>query len=247
MVENLSDVLVQLGLSRTETRVYLAMLKLGPNSVQNIAKEAGVSRTAGYDLIAALQEKGLASSFEQGKKTVFSAEDPDKLDAYFRGRIGSMQSQLGELKRLMPELRVMGADNRPRVRFYSGVEGLRALFRDVASVKPDALFEVVNVDAVYDHLGAELLAELRKVENFRQIPNRGLLRGAPRNPLPTASGRMLNESCGDFEGTIWIYKNRVAFVKTIGEPEVIIIEQEMFAQTMRVLFEASWASSSPVG
>ena len=60
--------LTELGLTPTETRVYLSSLKSGPTSVQEIAKRAKLSRTATYDVIAALQERGLMSTFDRGKK-----------------------------------------------------------------------------------------------------------------------------------------------------------------------------------
>ncbi|MBT4857238.1 hypothetical protein HON52_03565 [Candidatus Uhrbacteria bacterium] len=245
-MKDLKEVLTKLGLTDTETRMYLAMLTLGPESVQNISRKAGVSRTAAYDLIGALQHKGLASSFQRGKKKFFSAEDPDKLDDYFKGRMTEMKGQLDVLKRLMPELRVMSVGGgRPRVRFYTGEQGLRALFRDVVSVKSDELLEVANIDTVYDQLDESVLLDLRKTEHFKHVPIRVLIQGEPRNMSAGVEARVIDKAFGDFVGIIWIYADRVAMINLIGDMETVIIEQQIFSDTMRVLFNTAWSTATP--
>ena len=246
-MKDLKDVLTKLGLTETETRIYLAMLQLGPDSVQNIARKAGVSRTAAYDLIEALRKKGLASAFQEGKKKLFSAEDPEKLDDYFKGRVNDMKGQLDVLKRLMPELRVMSVGGgRPRVRFYTGEQGLQALFRDVASVNSKELLEVVNLETVRLQLDASVLADLQRIEHFGRVPKRMLFSGNREKPVGVnMEMRKLREEFGDFEVIIWLYANRVAMDNLLADIETVIIEQEVFAKTMHVLFNAAWKESIP--
>lgn len=243
MALNIQKTLTELGLTDTETRVYLAMLELGADSVQNIAKGAKISRTAAYEIIKALQAKGLASTFEKGKKTFFSAEDPDKLGDYFRNRVERMKIQLGSLDRLLPELRVMKGGEQPRVLFYTGEEGVRALFRDVVAMNATELLEVTNIDTVYTFVDGKVLNEARKAEGYKDIPVKVLHRGEVRNPNPKAEFRRLEDGFGDFQGNIWIYRSHVAFVSFVGSIEVVIIENPIFAETMRALFQACWSSS----
>lgn len=246
-LNKIKDTLTQLGLSETESRVYLAMIELGPDSVQNIAKKASISRTAAYDVIGALQDKGIASTFQKGKKTLFSAEDPGKLKAYFEGRVHTMKNQLDELKSMVPQLRVMQAEDRPVVRFYTGNEGIRAAFRDVEDVRATELLELTNTNIVYDQIDIKLIRELRSRPFFNKLPLKSLLAGAVlRSPKPNTTFRALPQRVGDFSGNIWIYKNRVSFVDIVGEHEVIIIESQVFADSMRAMFNAAWATSEPV-
>lgn len=246
-ISKIKEVLTDLGLSDSETRVYLAMVELGPESVQNIAKKASISRTAAYDVINSLQEKGIASTYRKGKKKLFSAEDPGKLKTYFKQRLAVMKDQFDELKRMVPELRVMQAEDRPMVRFFSGNDGLRALFRDVEEVRSDLLLEVTNGKVVYESLDIELMQEFRKSNFFAKLPMKTLYWGGdtPRNPKAKTELRALKKEFGDFTGNIWIYKNRVAFMNFIGEPETVIIESQVFADSMKVLFNAAWESATP--
>ena len=206
MSKDFSSFFTSLGLSSSETRVYLASLNLGPTSVQAIAKKAKLSRTATYDAIGSLQERGLISTYERGKKRYFSAEDPENAVAHFKEHIEKMEKQLGALTRLLPELKMMTGGERPSVRFYEGKEAIYALFNDVAKVDPKVIYEVSNIDAVYGFLDQEALADAQKLLKKEKIEFRMLHRGKLRNPSPTFKYRELRPEFGDFKGDIWTGK-----------------------------------------
>lgn len=230
-----------LGLSQLESRVYLASFELGPTSVQEIAKKARLSRTAAYEAIGSLQERGLISTFARDKKRFFVAEEPERLVRYFKESVNEMGSKLEDLSRILPEMKLLAGGERPTVRFYEGREALFSLFNDLAQVNPKQFDEVSNLDDMYDHLDVAYLEEIRKVLDPSKIHTRILHKGKLRR-----EGREHVEFCellpelGDFHGDIWIYGNRVAFVALVGKVMAVIIESKPFADTARVLFEAAW-------
>lgn len=235
------QLLTELGLSPTETRVYLAALKLGPTSVQEIASRAKLSRTATYDVIETLQERGLMSTFERGKKKFFSAEDPERAVAYFKNHLVELGDRLETLTRSLSEMKMMAGGERPTVRFFEGREALYALFSDLVSTHPKELLELGNVDVVYTHLDEAVLLDARKALDDSRVKIKMLHSGAVRNPRPGAEYCRLLPQFGDFDGEIWIYENRVAFVEFVGKMVTLIIESKSFADMARVLFRASWA------
>src|SRR3989339_620491 len=95
----INEKLTKLGLTESEVRIYMAMLKIGASTVQDIAKEARLSRTAVYQIMTELEHKGLVSTFYQKKKKLMVAEDPEKLEGYFSQYIGDMQNELRGLSR----------------------------------------------------------------------------------------------------------------------------------------------------
>jgi len=232
---------LDLGLSATETATYLASLQIGPTSVQEIAKKARLSRTTTYEAIASLQERGLMSTYQHGKKKFFSAEDPERAVAHFRGKIGELQSQIESFSRIVPELQMLAGGERPAVRFFEGREALLALFRDLVSANSDYFDEVSNFDDIYEYLDSEYIRELQKILNPTKIRlrllHRGELRRVPREHVEYCP---LKPELGNFHGDIWIYGDRIAFVSFKGKIIAIIIESKPFAQTARVLFEAAW-------
>lgn len=241
MPTDVKQTLTKLGLTDSEARVYLSMLKLGEHGVQQIARESKISRTAAYEIVKALQKKGLVSEITRGKKNVFAAEDPEKLEAYFEQRIQDIHTELDTLRRITPELRVMqGGGDKSRVRFFTGEEGLKALYRDVELVAPRELHEISNIDAVYQFLDGKTLENARTVIDYDRTRVKMLHRGQPRHHSKNVHLKRHPESAGDFQGDIWIYANRIAYINFVTRLEVVIVDNQIFADTMRAMFMAAW-------
>ena len=241
MATDFLKLFTSLGLSPTETRVYLSSFELGPTSVQEIAKKARFSRTATYEAIGSLQERGLISTFARGKKRFFAAEEPERVVRHFKESMAQMTSRLDDLNQALPEMKMIAGGERPTVRFYEGREALFSLFSDLAQVNPKSMDEVSNMDDFYDKLDVTYVDELRKVLDPEKIHirilHRGKMRREPRKHVEICE---LMPELGDFHGDIWLYGNRVAFVAFAGKVMAVIIESQPFADTARVLFEAAW-------
>jgi sugar-specific transcriptional regulator TrmB len=89
--------LMAAGLTLNEAKVYLAMLKLGSCSVNEITKKAGVHRVNAYDILDRLGEKGLVSSIMVKGKRYYDPVDPNQL-------IKILQRREEEVKEALPEL-----------------------------------------------------------------------------------------------------------------------------------------------
>ncbi len=239
MATDIFKIFTNLGLTDSETKVYLASLSLGPTSVQDIARKSRLSRTATYDTVKGLKDRGLLSTFERGKKTFFAAEDPDRVMSYFKGNVEQMKDELKTLQKVMPEMKLMAGGEKPAVRFYEGDEAIFALFSDLGKVKPDTLYEVTNLDAVNEFVDQDLLAEARKLA--KPIKNVKVLHtGKAPAPRPHVKHTEFPKGTIDFTGDIWIYGNRVAFVSFIGKVVTVIIENKPFSDTAKALFDTAW-------
>src|SRR3989344_453122 len=118
MIRELQD----LGLAEKEAKVYLAALEIGRATADQLAKQAKIVRPTAYVQIKSLMEKGLMSTYEEGKKTYFAPESPEALRRVLDKQKESIRTQEDELKRLLPELSRLfeGAGERPVVRFFEG-------------------------------------------------------------------------------------------------------------------------------
>ena len=240
MAKDLLKIFTSLGLSESETKVYLAGLRLGPTSVQALAKKARLSRTATYDSVASLQDRGLMSTFESGKKRYFAVEDPERAVSYFRDSIQKMRHKLEKLDEVVPEMKLMAGGEKPAVRFYEGTEALFAVFDDVKKVQPKEMREVSNYNDVNDHLDTKMLTEARKSLDPRKTKVFMLHWGEPEKRHPLGNYCSIPKEVGEFHGDIWIYGNRVVFVTFVGKIITVIIESESFAQTAKALFDTAW-------
>lgn len=240
MPTDILKILTELGLSDTESKVYLTSLRVGPGSVQKIAKESKLSRTATYDAIESLQKRGLFSSYERGKKQFYAAEEPEHAAAYFRENVHKIESRLENFLSAIPELRLSFGGERPGVHFYEGDEGLLALFRDITEVAPKELDEVSNIEDVQKSLDEKFLQAARRAMDPEKMRYRLLYRGTTQTPRAKVENCRIPDDIKVFHGDIVIYANRVAFVTFVGKPVTVIVQSEPFADTARALYEMAW-------
>jgi len=114
--------LEELGLSGTEAKVYLALLKLGSSTAGQIAKKIDSYRRNVYDFLEKLAEKGLVSEVVKQNKKYYEAVHPHKL-------LEIVQEKERNIKSIMPMLETdfSLAESEDRVFVYKGVEGVKTV------------------------------------------------------------------------------------------------------------------------
>ncbi|MDP2951052.1 MAG: helix-turn-helix domain-containing protein, partial [bacterium] len=79
--------LTTVGLSDKQAVVYLALLELGPSTVSEVARKAGINRTTGYDILEMLVSFGLVSPLGKGKVQKYVTENPEKIIGFAKKQI----------------------------------------------------------------------------------------------------------------------------------------------------------------
>ncbi len=77
-MKNVLIYLKQLGLSETEAKLYIVLLKSGSLTVAELAESAKINRTAAYSHINSLLEKGIIAKVK-GSTNKIAANPPDDL------------------------------------------------------------------------------------------------------------------------------------------------------------------------
>ena len=117
--------------------MYLPSLELGSATVEVISKVAEVNHSTTYVQIVAMMERGLMSTHQVGKKTMYTAESPDNLKRLYQKRIEELQSEAKELDTCMPELTRIydSAGERPVVRYFHGKDGIATIRNEILKNK----------------------------------------------------------------------------------------------------------------
>jgi sugar-specific transcriptional regulator TrmB len=232
-----------LGLNDSEVAVYLAALEGGPAQAQVLVKKSGFSRPATYLAIEQLMQKGLMSSVLKGKRHVYAAEPPERLVNYGKSQVNNLAVKVGEIESALDDLRMMRHGERPAVKFYEGVEGLKAILQDLADAKPDDTLEIADMDAVRGIFSADELEGVQKILTKIKAKGRALLAGKVTRVREGVEARLLPKDTFDFQGDILIYDSRIAMVSFKGRISGVVIDNRIIADTYRVLFELAWRSA----
>ena len=94
-------ILEDIGLTKTEARVYERLLQLGECSVGILQKSLETHPQIVYRAIESLTKKGLVISVRKKNKKYVSAEHPKKLEEMEKEKIAKLKNALPELLHLM--------------------------------------------------------------------------------------------------------------------------------------------------
>ena len=241
--------LQQLGLSDKEAKVYLASLGLGPSPAQAIAEKAGLKRPTAYYAIEELAKKGLMSSAEQGKKRFFSAESPERLISIIAAQKKQAQALEDGLHNILPELNnIFGSiGEHPKVRFFEGKEGIRAVQEDFLAGRVKSLENIYPRDDFIKVFSQKEREEYVAKRKKKKIKVRTIY--TSQNPPALLTGEALVErkfipyDKFPFSADITIYGDKVAICTYKGKLIGIIIESKEIAETLRMVFNLAWLAA----
>lgn len=100
--DSVSSTLSKLGLSEYESRAYLALVALGPNSANLVATIAQIPRTSAYKVMKSLESKGFVKE-KSGRPASFTPVDPSELSRRFVTEVEDSFAKASSLKDLLSE------------------------------------------------------------------------------------------------------------------------------------------------
>jgi predicted transcriptional regulator len=124
------SVLQQLGLTRDEEQLYLALLREGAALIATAAHSADVHRPAAYRALGSLIARGLVSATPRGKRLYYTAESPQLLQPLFAELTQQYAAVLPDLAQLYNK------KSTPVVRYLPGRDGMRFVMNDVMETLP---------------------------------------------------------------------------------------------------------------
>lgn len=246
--EQLKLNLQSFGFSEKETIVYIALLELGKGTVRQISSKAGINRTTAYDILGSLANKGLVSVSGKEPKSEYAVEPPEAITVYLKKVAGEMAEHIKKSEAIVPELELLHVkQNRPRIRFYEGKEGLKHVYEDtLTSTEP------IRAYASVGDMHAGLLGYFP--DYYKRRAEKGI---AIRAIIPnTETGRerrnfdkeemretaLVPAETFQFSPEINIYDNKI-MIASWREKLGIIIESTEIADAMKKIYELAWAEA----
>ncbi|MFH1401176.1 MAG: helix-turn-helix domain-containing protein [Nanoarchaeota archaeon] len=125
--------LEKIGLTSSESKVYIALLELGESSTGPIINQAGVASSKIYELLDKLMSKGLVTTFKESNTKYFKAVSPTHLKEYLRERQAALDQESIHLKAILPSLEQRFAEHRKEteVEIFRGYKGVQAMFKEM--------------------------------------------------------------------------------------------------------------------
>jgi sugar-specific transcriptional regulator TrmB len=98
----ISSTLSKVGLSEYESKAYLALVALGPNTANVVASVAQIPRTSAYKVMKSLEAKGFVKE-KTGRPASFTPVDPDELSRRLVAQVADTFSKVGSIKDILSQ------------------------------------------------------------------------------------------------------------------------------------------------
>lgn len=242
----IKQLLKQLDWSEKEISVYLTLLRLGPSSVRKIATESDVNRGTTYDVLKALQQRGIVTFYEKTAKQFFVAEDPAHILRDLKQQELKIQENQKQLEQALPEMRAISntGTNKPVSTLYEGLEGVKYILDDVLTKTAEsqektyyAYSAISPRSAIYSaapHFTKERIKQNIKTKVI------GLSKDGETHGLDERKN--LSSPKNENNTYTFIYNGNIAYItqNQQGEPVGMIINNEGIYQTQKLIFEELW-------
>ncbi len=230
------------GLDTKESIAYISILELGEATMGQLVKKSQLKRTTLYDIIDMLKSRRLVSVTKKGKKTLYIPENPHRL-------LDSLDEQRSSLEKLMPELLSITNNivNKPKVRYFEGVDGVKEVYRDVLRY-PNQKIQTWVPENIIDELDksffedfytpmrlkhkiwAEVIAsDLPMIRHYQQYDNASLRKM-----------KLVDPKRFPFSVEICLYGRNHIGVMSYKDQMGLIIESESITRTLKSVFELQW-------
>lgn len=238
------DILLKLGLSDKEAKVYLAALKLGSAPAAKIAETAEINRPITYVVLEKLASMGLITIFDKDKVQYFTAEDPQQLFRMAESEKQSLEARVEELKTKLPEFSALYARaDRPRVLLYDSTESADDYFYSRIE-EGESVYGFTDLDAFGIGKAPQSETDLRLQKNI----STSVIYTRDDGPVENATSieqkrqaKYVSRGEFPFESIITTApKSGIIFLKDPKTNTAIFIENKLLAQSIKAIFDLLW-------
>lgn len=142
--------LSEIGLTKPQSEVYLALLELGHSTVLEISRHTKLNRITVHKTIEELSELGLVSSYLSGKRRKILAEPPEKLKNLIKIQKEDLDRKDGLLGDLINDLykniNKIKDHTESEVKYYEGFKAVSELYDNILTY--NSVRTIVNSHAV---------------------------------------------------------------------------------------------------
>lgn len=250
--------LEDLGLSKSESRVYLCLLEQSPLAAPTIADLTGTSRSSVYLVLRSLVEKGLIDA-GAGYSSRYHAAPPDRaLAGLLEQQRAALETREQQLDQVLPELSGMFADN--GVPDGEIVEILRTpklvgeRFERLQAEAERTIDVVVRGPVQIGGANEAELAALSRGVRARAIYDSAVLADdsvARHLATWTTGGEQARVHPGRLPMKFALFDSRIVLMPLVA-PGVagvvaIIVRNDELAAALTMLFDTLWEGSQPLG
>ena len=235
-----TKILEELGLTKTETKIYITLLELGPSSAGIILEKSGLPNSTVHRDLNSLISKGLISFILEGKRKIYQSTNPDNF-------LELIEDKKRRFKEILPTLKKKQehSEKKEFASTYKGIKGIKEVYNIMINTKGKEYNTFGGGPITSEIMGFTWWLNLhkRRVENklaSRQIFDESVRKGGKdisKNPLTKI--KYVDKEFAQFQETV-IVGDKIAIAVFSENPYAFLIQDENVANSYRKYFELLW-------
>ncbi len=252
---NTNDFLDIFGMPAKSKRVLMDIIGHGISTVADIAARLNMPKSSVYDAITPLLDQSLINEYSDDHGKSFGISDPEQLTRANEEKLQNMKNAQISLLDFIGKNHPKDIVSRPKIKFYSGILGIKQAFRDMPWQKDlkEAYMvwptkNMIDMDEEFFkwHGGQRFQygVFIYVIENHtdRSIQHGTKHEWLKNNKKNLVSVRYLPKGT-DSKMSFWLYGNKCLFASGGSEKIAFTVHSKEFAAMMKLLWESLWEKS----
>lgn len=246
----------ELGFGAAAERVYTYLVEYGGSTARQIAENLNMARPSVYDNLRTLSQSGLVTEQVRNNKKYFQIDNPRNLSKLMSDKLSRLEKEKKSVEDLIPSLLTAKASFDPKMRFYSGKEGVQQVLNDVLwykDIEIQSMFPIAEMIAVLgqSYFENHNRQRIRKGISIKAIWPKTHQVSFKEQPALGSGPRFLREiriapRQMTWDMGYWNYADKVAVVSSRKEGFGFIIESRDFSQLLKAQFDLIWSISKEI-
>jgi len=242
MDQNSIAIIESLGLTPSQTKVYLSLLELGETTSGPIIEKSKLHSSVVYNSLNQLIDEGLASYIIKGKTKYFQAADPKNL-------ISLVEDKKSKLLEIIPLLKKKHEELQSTAKIFSGWKGVFTAFNTIIEELPKGS-EYLGFAAGLDEQFSKETKEFFEIYNRKRSEKKyvvKLIANETERKNILEYGFEKNQKKPEFRfvkdisfNGIIIFGDNILQVAFEDVPIAVIISSKIMAESFRKTFYSFW-------
>jgi HTH-type transcriptional regulator, sugar sensing transcriptional regulator len=238
-------ILEKLGLTETEAKIYMILLRLGSTHVTPIIKRAELHRATVYDVLDRLIEKGLVSYIIKEGKRFYEAAPPERFEIILEEKENKVKEQKKLFKELKPELEGLKKLSKVKqeAEVFQGKQGLKTVLDEVLRQKKP--FYALGAQGNFQKFIPEYHNQWhkhmhkKKIKMYLIYSEKSRKLRTKNTQLPGAEVKFIDKLY-DGPSTTHFYNDTILIVTWSEQPLIIKIKNKNLADNYKHFFNMIW-------
>ncbi len=226
--------LQQIGLSKKESEIYLALARKENATANELAKETSTNRTVCYNTLQQLIEKGIVTYTKKENVRLFRIANPESLLSKIHEKEELAKELIKNIKQINKKKTL-----KKSVEVFEGKNGLRQIFNEIRKCKE---LYVVNATGLLfknlEYSAKHIIDDINKIKNVRIIGTQ-TMKNTQLAKLSKGKIKYLPKKAENY-ATTFIFDGKIIIQTLKNKPFLIKIEEESIYEGYKKDFEILW-------